>query len=89
MKSPIFSAAVQRLKNAVKCGACWWSGHNFNGPLGSRIEEYRCECGTEFTYEAAVWEGTRKNIVRWCHNRFGKCRDCKKRFGDHSGCVPF
>lgn len=79
----------RRLSKAARRAACWWGGHRFNGPLGGRIDEERCECGTEFTYEAAVEEGAKKNFLRWWQSRFGKCRDCKKRFGDHSGCVPF
>lgn len=63
---------------------CWLLGHDQSGNY------YHCDdCNSYVDYHDYVMEGVVQRIEQRLESIFGVCKDCKKRFGNHSDCIPF
>jgi len=68
---------------------CWWIGHFPQWQDGRYLDNPCALCGRILSYDDLVNEGVWQRFVDRFRNRFGRCPDCGKRFGDHSRCIPF
>lgn len=75
---------------------CWWLGCEPHPQDPAPVEYLDCQhCGERMDYEGLAGINRYSEytylFIYWLYRRwFPKpCGDCKKRYGDHSDCIPF
>jgi hypothetical protein len=90
------TASAGQLERRVMRLLCWWFGCEGDPQDPAPPEYLQCRrCSDSVSYGDMVGD-TRHNkfkefVLYWFWKKWApdKCIDCGKRYGDHSGCIPF